>query len=144
MELTKPIADYVPDFRVCLEEFDEATYPDETVTTALTRTKKWIGSAWGDYLSPPKESWARDGWFARAAHLLLVSREIFDAVTNGDIPSPLRGIDATTIADESITFGSQIMLKLTPWNEQLNATSYGTDFLEMRATIEQKSTYMAG
>ncbi|MDG3395131.1 hypothetical protein P5E67_05005 [Vibrio parahaemolyticus] len=144
MKITKPISEYIADFRYYLSEFDEQTYPDDAVELALTRTKKWIGTAWGEYRSPPSDSWARDGWFSRAAHVLMVSKEIFDAVAAGDIPSPLRGIDSTTIADESLTFGSQIMLKLSPWNEQLNATSYGVDFLEMRATIETKSNYMAG
>ena len=144
MELTKPIEDYVPDFREVLEEFEDTTYPDDAVILCLKRTKKFIGPLWGEYYSPPKDSWSRDGWFYRAAHYLLISREIFDAVKAGEIPSSFRGIDSTTIDDESVTFGSQIMLKLSPWNESLNATQYGLDFLEMRETISKKGFFVAG
>lgn len=127
------------DFRKVLEEFDDATYPDSAVSLALTRTSKFVGPLWGRYELPPISSWARDGWFYRAAHVLMLSRQVFDALKNGDIPSPYRGIDSTTIDDESVTFGSQIMLKLSPWDEALSASSYGLDFLEMRAVVEKKA-----
>lgn len=139
VELTKPIEEYVPDFRVVLEEFEEDMYPDEAVTLSLRRTRKFIGPLWGEYIPPDAESWARDGWFYRAAHYLMISRQFFDAVKAGDIPSTFRGIDSTMIEDESVTFGSQIMLKLSPWNESLNATQYGLDFLEMRSSVEKKA-----
>ncbi len=128
------------DFRTEFDEFDdETTYPDALIIKALKRTKFFIGKRWGSY---EEGSNMQLGWFNLAAHAIFMTKQQMEATQDGEEPGAVRGIDSSTIADESVTFGSQIMLKLQPWNEELASSSYGVEFMRRRSAVSKIGVFV--
>lgn len=82
------------------------------------------------------------GWFNLAAHAIFMTMQQIEAAQEGEEPGAVRGMDSTTIADESTTFGSQIMLRLQPWDEELASSSYGVEFMRRRNAVSKVGVFV--
>lgn len=123
---------YVPDFREDMPEFTAERYPDPLVTRAYEHTAVYFGRLWGKY---EKSSNFRLGWAYYVAHVLMVSMQASKKVGKNKVAGSVRGVDSTSIDDESIAFGSQIMLKLSPGDDELASTLYGVEYLRRRELV---------
>ena len=129
-----PYEQIVIDFKRYFYEFsqDAEMYPDVLIEKALTRTKRYFGNRWGEY---KYNSNLMQGWFNYAAHTIFKTKQQIKSALEGEEEGSIRGIDSTTIKSESVTFGSQIMLKLQPWEEELSSSSYGNEYLHLRSLV---------
>ncbi len=132
-----PWDEIADDFRTEFSEFDQkddTMYSNELIVKALKRTKYFIGPRWGQY---KEGSNMQLGWFFLAAHAIFMTQQQIAAAETGIEPGSVRGVDSTTINDESVSFGSQIMLKLKPWNDELASSLYGVEFMRRRDAVSK-------
>lgn len=123
------------DFRDKMKGFkDTDKYTDELIIHALKITDFFMGEDWGEY---EDYSNMQLGWFYLTAHSIFMTQREIELTEGGISPSSVRGIDSTSIADESVSFGSQIMLKLQPWEDELASSSYGVQFMRRRSLAKR-------
>jgi hypothetical protein len=126
---------YIADFRHDRAEFsDSAKYPDEVLRRSLGMTRLHFGKRWGVY---EEFSRFRQGWFFYVAHTIFMTEAAMKDVDIGVIPSSTRGIDSTSIDDEETTFGSQILLMLQPWEEELASSWYGLQYMKLKEPLKK-------
>jgi hypothetical protein len=122
----------VNDFRAKYPSFDFVRFPSNVVVEQLCETDLYMGTRWGSYEDC---SIRQQGWFALLAHTLLINEKSIATMSGGGSPSSTRGIDSVSIGDESQVNGSQIMLKLRPWDDELASTPYGVKYLRLRHMV---------
>lgn len=128
----KPMEELINDFKEDYEKFAEI-FDDKAIERAIGMTDKMFDpEVWGEY---EKYSFYRDGWFLLVAHTLFTALAAHQSIDLGAMPSSMRGIDSVTVDDEHTVFGSQIMLKLQPWDDEYASSVYGVHFLELRAIV---------
>lgn len=124
----------VSDFRVQMSEFEDSDiFPDALILRALKMTKFYFGKRWGDYAKDSNMQW---GWFNYVAHAILVTMRKQTFIAAGKAPTAIRGANTVTIGDETVVYGSQIYMRLNPWDEELASNSYGIEYLRRRAMIK--------
>ena len=124
----------VADFKEDFPKFPQL-FEDEIIEKAIGESDKFLDpDVWGVY---EKYSFYRDGWFNLVAHSLFISA-IEDAnVELGQLPGSKRGIDSVMIDGESTTFGTQMFLKMQPWDDEMASSSYGVKFLRLREDVSR-------
>lgn len=123
------------DFKEVMGEFsDNTAFPPELIIKTLKITKYFFGKRWGDY---GDYSNFQIGWFNYVAHSIFVTLRNESATLQGLAPSAIRGANTVTIADETLVYGSQLMMKLQPWTEDLASTTYGVEYLRRRDLVKK-------
>ncbi len=132
-----PWDEIADDFRTEFSEFDQkddTMYSNELIVKALKRTKYFIGPRWGKY---EEGSNMQLGWFFLTAHAIFMTKQQIEATESGIEPGSVRGVDSTTIGDETVSFGSQILLRLKPWDDELSSSLYGVEFMRRRDAVSK-------
>lgn len=136
-DMVQLVADFKEDFPKFSPLFE-----DPLIAEAIGGTDTFFEPrVWGEY---KKWSTYRKGWFNLVAHTLFISAIADQAVETGALPGSQRGLDSVNIADESQTFGTQMFLKMEPWDDELASSIYGVRYMRLRDTVEKGLIGYAG
>jgi len=127
-----PIDVVANDFLIHFPEFGES---DPLVIQAqLSQLCMYFRkSRWGAYESVDcPYTTLKGGVYNLLAHTLFMRREAIKASDYGIVPQSVRGMDSSSVGDESVTYGTQMFLKMRPWDDALASTPYGVEYLRLR------------
>ncbi|EPZ5422301.1 DUF4054 domain-containing protein [Vibrio parahaemolyticus] len=128
------MATLVADFKDDYPKFSPL-FDDKLIEKAIGMADKYFEpKVWGEY---EKYSFYRDGWFAFVAHSLFMAAIADQNVELGNLPGSKRGLDSVTIADETKSYGTQMFLKMSPWDDELASSYYGVLYLHCRDSIDK-------
>ncbi|MDX1487717.1 MAG: DUF4054 domain-containing protein [Acidiferrobacterales bacterium] len=135
MEITAQI---IADFRAWYPEFASAVdYPDATLTRSLCIADHETGSKrWGVY-DYAKCKIKTQGLFAYAAHYTAMRDLTENAAAGGVALSPTGTVSGKSVGDESISYAVASPSSLAEQAQygDLNATTYGQEFLRLRRRV---------
>lgn len=124
----------VADFKEDFPKFSPL-FEDPLIVEAIGGTDTFFEPlVWGEY---KKWSTYRKGWFNLVAHTLFISAIADQNVEISNLPGSKRGLDSVTVADESKTFGTQMFLKMDPWDDELASSVYGVRYLRERDQVNK-------
>jgi hypothetical protein len=129
-DMPKLIIDFKADFPKFSPLFD-----DKVIEKAIGQTDKFFEpQVWGDY---EKYSFYRDGWFNLVAHTLFISAIADQNVEIGNLPGSKRGIDSVKVKDTETHFGTQMFLKMEPWDDAYASSAYGVAYMQCREYVSK-------
>lgn len=127
MDITNEI---ISDFRDTYKAFSDTTmWSNDTITMALCDADAETGgSRWGTF-DLNCHNFKKRGMYLFAAHFIAVTYPRGDSSMSGSMRA---GVASKSVGDESVSFVTGDVSKLSVGDAWLNSTSFGQQFLRLR------------
>ena len=126
------------DFREWYPEFGDTTkWPDTMLKKALCKADyETGGSCWGQYESTTTDCTIKKmGLFALGAHSMVTRYAEKTVTASGGVATAMQTVSSKSVGDESISYASPDLARVSFGDSVLASTNYGLEFIRMRDDI---------